>query len=632
MNGPEVTLPVPGAERPRRRLGTRLLRHVVLVNLALSLLLATGEVLLEWRQERHALQGVFVLVQSGYLGPIEYGLWNFEHRQVQVQLEAIRALPDVRYAEILTSSGEQLSAGLPSREGPTLEKSFGLYREGMDLGRLKVVLSTEGVRQRVLGRAALFLGESFAALLVLSGLVLFLLHRMVTRHLEALARQARDLDLQGLDRPFTLQRAAVSRRVDELDDVVGALNEMRISLKAGLARQEHARAELEIANSRLSLAKAAAEDADRAKSNFLANMGHELKTPLNHVVLYAELLEEELRQLGHAELVPDLQKIRNAGTHLSEILGDLLDMARLEAGKAFANPTRVDLAAFLEDLAAVARPMAEQGGNAFKLSADPELGWIRMDAPKLRQILLNLLGNAFRFTSRGMVGLEVRREEGPEGRRLRFTVRDTGPGISPERLARLFIPFHQLEQPGTRAPGGTGLGLPLCDRLCRLLGGTITVESAEGQGSAFTVFLPHVPAPPESSPEGGERRTHRLLVVDDDAFFREGMVRSLDGEGFVVESAPDGESALLAAKARRPDAIALDLMMPGMDGWDVLRRLKADPQLAPIPVLVLTALDLDAEQHLRLRGQAEAVLRKGLFRKDELVRMVHRLVLSTTSE
>lgn len=616
--------------KPRhQRLGFRLLARILAASAALGLLITFLQVGMEYRHERRALQGLFVLIQAGHLGPIEHGLRNGDTRQVQVQLEAMLALPDLRFAEVRAHTGERLSVGALPPGAHRVERELPLRHGQISLGHLRLVATTQGLWLRLLGRAGLALAASFAAMAALSGMLLLLFHRMVTRHLETLAAEARGLDLQHLDRPFRLDRPRPAGMDDELDDVVGALEDMRESLRAEFVERERAWAELATLNERLQVAKEAAEAASRAKDHFLANMGHELKTPLNHVVLYAELLEEEIRALGHEELVPDLQKIRQAGHHLAGILTDLLEMARLEAGRATVHPEGVDLEAFLQEVVHAIRPLADAGGNAFKVSQDPHPGWIRTDAAKLRQILLHLLENACRLTEGGIVGLEMRLEEGPEGRVVRFTVRDSGPGIPEARLDQLFVPFAPMEEGLGPMGERAGLGLALSHGLCVLLGGTLAVASRPGEGTAFTVTLPA----PVAAPGGGtnEGRARRLLVVDDDAFFRDGIVRSLDREGFAVESAADGESALHLARAHRPDVITLDLMMPGLDGWQVLERLKADPVLATIPVLILTALDLDPEQHRRLRGRAEAVLRKGLFAKDELVRLVHGLVIASVS-
>jgi signal transduction histidine kinase/CheY-like chemotaxis protein len=340
------------------------------------------------------------------------------------------------------------------------------------------------------------------------------------------------------------------------------------------------------------------EVADRHKSEFLANMSHELRTPLNAIIGYSEMLQEDAADLGAEQLVDDLQKINAAGKHLLELINAVLDLSKIEAGKMELYLETFDVAALVRDIAAVIRPLAAKNGNRLEVESPETIGTMHADLTKVRQALFNLLSNACKFTERGTIVLAVAREALDGRESMVFSVRDTGIGMTPEQLARLFEAFSQADAATTRRYGGTGLGLALSRRLCRMMGGDVTVESEPGRGSTFTVRLPAqvVEASEERAPSvpSGDRAAPAIgtvLVIDDEAAVRDLMQRFLSREGFRVVTAAGGDEGLRRARELRPDAITLDVMMPGMDGWAVLSALKADREVADIPVVMLTIVD-----------------------------------------
>ena len=236
----------------------------------------------------------------------------------------------------------------------------------------------------------------------------------------------------------------------------------------------------------------AAEEANRAKSRFLANMSHELRTPLNAIIGYSEMLKEESADLGVAQLEPDLEKIRSAGQHLLGLINEVLDLSKIEAGKMDLFVERFDIGALLHEVASTVQATAAARGNTLQVKADPGLGIMRADLTKVRQILLNLLSNASKFTDHGPIMLAVQRVPGPypEADWIVFAVKDSGIGMTPEQVARLFQPFVQADASTTRRYGGTGLGLTITRRFSEMMGGSIAVASEPGKGTTFTVKLP----------------------------------------------------------------------------------------------------------------------------------------------
>jgi signal transduction histidine kinase/CheY-like chemotaxis protein len=368
-----------------------------------------------------------------------------------------------------------------------------------------------------------------------------------------------------------------------------------------IAQLGEAASELSSVLSQLRERNEALVEASEHKSRFLATMSHELRTPLNAIIGYSEMLQEDAEDQGEQSKVDDLQKIKLSGQHLLGLINDVLDLSKIEAGRMEFVEDHCLVPVLLDDVATVARPLADKRRNRLLVECAVTDGELHTDITKVRQILLNLLSNAAKFTEAGTITLSAR--SSPDGQLMEFAVRDTGIGLTEEQLDRLFKEFSQAEASTSRRYGGTGLGLALSRKLARALGGDVTVTSTPGVGSTFTLTLPQglartaeSPTPLDVPAAEPAARTDpssagTVLVIDDDVSSRDLLTRILERDGYRVIVAASGPSGLELAQRIRPDAITLDVMMPGMNGWTVLSKLKADPALKAIPVLLITVVD-----------------------------------------
>ncbi len=448
-------------------------------------------------------------------------------------------------------------------------------------------------------------------------------HRSVS--VDDLATVTRDPHLEELYRDGW--RSVLAVPMLRQDQLVGALVVRRraaggfrddvSTLLQSLANQSA----LAIVNARmfreLSISRHELEVASRHKSEFLASMSHELRTPLNAVIgfsdvllggMFGELNERQEEYLGD---------ILSSGRHLLELINEILDLSKIEAGQMRLEPTVFSVPTALDYALSVVRERVARNGIELTLDVADDVGLVESDELRFKQVVVNLVTNAVKFTpAGGAVAVRARREAGE----LVVTVSDTGIGIAPEDRDRIFESFQQGGR-GTAKEEGTGLGLTLCRRIVELFGGRITVDSQVGSGSRFDVRIPVMPYRPVDEGPTAAGNGGAILLVDDDRASLELMAAHLEGVAPHLLRAHDGSMALELARTAAPAAVVLDILLPGLDGWEVLARLRDDPATAGIPVVVVSVVDD------RARGTAlgaAAYLVKPLER-DDLVTALRRV-------
>jgi signal transduction histidine kinase/CheY-like chemotaxis protein len=546
-----------------------------------------------------------------------------------VTLSALQAKGDIVSAVLYTRDGKVFAryfhANTPPPPLPALPQERGYRIEGSHLEvfqdvslngePLGILFLQSDMRQwnsRAKRYAMIFLSfvliSGFFALLVssklqqlISGPILHLEDTMkmvsATKSYEVRATKFYGDEIGRLIDGFNTMLSEIQQRDGMLHHANDELQIRTLELEGEIVRRSEMQEEL-------LNAKHAAEDANRAKSAFLANMSHELRTPLNAIIGYSEMLEEETQELGKIANVKDLQKIQGAGKHLLALINDVLDLSKIEAGRMGLHLENFDISQMIQEMVATLHPALSKNSNTIHVRLANELGAMRADITKVRQILYNLLSNACKFTDHGAISVDVDRSTEDNQDWIRFRVTDTGIGISAKQKRNLFQEFTQADVSIARKYGGTGLGLAISYRYVRLMKGRISVESVPDQGSVFTVHLPAkgttepIEAPqtdrtndaPAASAEAKPDQD-TVLVIDDDSVVRDLMSRFLTRLGFHVVAAASGEEGLRLAKQVNPLVITLDVIMPNCDGWAVLNKLKADPGLAAIPVIMVTVVD-----------------------------------------
>jgi len=473
-----------------------------------------------------------------------------------------------------------------------------------------------------------------------------------------LAKTARYISAQ---RDYTVRVAQAATA--EIGELIAAFNQMIDTVEQRTAETEQARAaaedarektqqinlqleeinrtlEARVADRTRELAKAveAAEDANKAKSSFLAKMSHELRTPLNAIIGYSEILLEDANDEGNKAVAADLDKILTAARYLLGLINDVLDISKIEAGKMELYIETFEIPKLIKEVAATVQPLIAKKGNSLSVECPADIGDMQADTTKVRQMLLNLLSNASKFTEKGTVTLAVERD--PDPHHVLLKVSDTGIGMTKEQLGKLFKAFSQADVSTTSKYGGTGLGLAISRQFARMMGGDISVDSTPGVGTTFTVRMPlqvedlgkrHIAVDPATIPAGTlpphplppppaapDNAPYDVLLVEDDPSTRDMMARLLDRQGLRVRTAANGALAIQALQPTLPAVVVLDLKMPIMNGFQFLDRVQENERWRRLPVLVFTSMDITQDVRDRLTGRTAGIFMKGNFSREEL--------------
>jgi signal transduction histidine kinase/DNA-binding NarL/FixJ family response regulator len=506
---------------------------------------------------------------------------------------------------------------------------------------LYITADNSAAQTQKAGNAELFVIGSLATILATSVVILIAFNVTVFHPLRKVLAVFSRVEVGDLT-----ARVSPADTRDELGMVQRDLNRMIGRLQQSFETLEQRvverTEELQVAKDAAEEARRLAEAANQAKSAFLANMSHELRTPLNAILGYADILK---RRAGYTGPLSDgLDIIQRSGEHLLTLINDVLDLAKIEAGKLELYPAPCHLPTFLRQIVGIIRARAEAKDLSLTYEAlSPLPDVVLADETRLRQVLLNLLGNAVKFTDRGHVTLRVSKLQITNGElpanefaicHLRFEVEDTGPGIPPDQLARIFQPFEQVSEAERRAEGA-GLGLAISQQMVQLMGSRLQVKSEPGHGSVFwfEVALPVIESAVAEQPAvrqitGYEGARRRVLVVDDKAYNRLLLADMLVPLGFEVSTAEDGQQAVTAAQAWRPDVILMDLVMPVKTGFEAVREIRQQPAFEDVFIVAVSASVLEADEEKSRLAGCDAFLPKPV-KMDKLLDLLEaRLELS----
>lgn len=405
---------------------------------------------------------------------------------------------------------------------------------------------------------------------------------------EKLEGEARDL----ISKDITNMKKLVNESSDENAEEA-SVEMMEIAFSR---MSDEVNALIDLKTKEMAVARDEAREASSAKSRFFANMSHELRTPLNAIIGYSEMLLEDCEDLGNDDMIPDLKRITNSSKHLLSLINNVLDLSKIEAGKMDMYFTPFSIETMIETIKDVSGPLATKNNNEFIIKNNVE-GEMTADETKLRQCIVNFLSNAFKFTENGKVALVIDSIEKEEQEFINFDIKDTGIGMTEEQLGKLFDTYTQAERSTSAKYGGTGLGLSISKHFAEMMGGGVEVTSEVGEGSTFSIFVPRVT---EDQVEEDETDIENpalsegdeyILLVDDDKATHDVVKRAIKKEGYIVYSAFDGDEGMEQARKVIPKLILLDVLMPGRDGWSVLKEIKNDVKLKDVPVVITSVLN-----------------------------------------
>jgi len=478
------------------------------------------------------------------------------------------------------------------------------------IGYLRLGLSMHALDQATISIIQVW-GGLIIAIAIFSALIIHFLAKRITQPINLLTVGAQRIAQGDLDHmiPVTTR--------DELGQLAATFNSMAVSLRTNIEKKIELVNEvqslnlnleerinsrtLELREQTIALVKTS-----RHKSEFLANMSHELRTPLNAILGFSEMLEEDAEEAGLEEFSQDLRKIQSAGRQLLSLINDVLDLSKIEAGHMQLMIESFEVKSIVTQVVETIEPIARKNSNQLQVKYLSPIEKMKSDPLRIHQCLVNLLSNACKFTHNGQVKLEIETYDSEGISWILFRISDNGIGIPDNKIEHIFDAFRQADSSTTREFGGTGLGLAIAQKYSAMLGGNISLTSTLGVGSAFTIKLPLIREPGDDNPNysdnniyqidksnfvGSDKHQSLVLVVDDDPAARELISRYLERDGYTVRTCPSAIQTIELARTLLPFAITLDVLMPDMDGWQVLKALKADPIISSIPVIIISMVD-----------------------------------------